>query len=138
MKIKNLYSLAIIATVSFSASTISASNKSNTTNSEDKIVISGIVTDRTGKAVKGAAIELLNGNDYILTDKQGYYKIEVEPNTKLLVSYLGYNSDTITAVKTEQKNIQLHTNEDLNKIKKSKTNKGNWFGGVGIGASTTF
>ena len=138
MKIKNLYSLAIVVALSLFTFSSIASNKLDLQGDKETVVVSGIITNKKGKAIKGAAIKSLNNNKYTLTDKKGYYQIETQPDSQLIVSYIGYTSDTINIAKSQEINLQLYTKEDLRTEKQNKTKKGNWFGGIGIGASTTF
>lgn len=109
-------------------------SKTNTSESEGKVTIKGVVTDKQGYSIKGAVIKDINTEQYTLTDNKGHYEIETLPENLLAFSYLGYNSDTIRVKKSEDVNIKLYSNEDLKKVGKNKKFKENWVvaGGVGV------
>ncbi|WP_202616971.1 SusC/RagA family TonB-linked outer membrane protein [Arcticibacter tournemirensis] len=60
-------------------------------------IITGTVTDaKTGEALVGVAVKVQNTPTGTSTDVNGAFKLQVSPNAVLNVSYIGYESQTIT------------------------------------------
>lgn len=60
-----------------------------------KISISGVVLDDQNNPLPGVAIVVVGGKEGTLTDFDGKFSIEILPETILLFSYVGYDSQTI-------------------------------------------
>jgi TonB-linked SusC/RagA family outer membrane protein len=64
------------------------------------IDVKGKVIDENGKPMPGATVKTKNGTRYALTNEYGEFSLKnVEENSILVVSYLGYESKEIAAVK---------------------------------------
>lgn len=134
MKSIKIYSIAFAAMLSFTSSFSFVSAK-DTAETQSAITITGTVTNKNGDAIKGAPIEVLNTGEYTLTDKNGSYKIEGLPDSKLRFSYIGYESDTITVNKTTNINVRLYPEGDAQKTKSTRGFKDNWIIGAGVGGT---
>ena len=61
----------------------------------------------TGNLISGAnVLEVLNG---VITDIDGNFKLSVQPNAKIQVSFIGYITQTVTV--GSQKNIKVTLKE---------------------------
>ncbi|MFV0606402.1 MAG: cation transporter [Niabella sp.] len=67
---------------------------------KEKQIITGIVMEETIKGklnpIANATIKSLHANSFYTTDSTGVFRIETDLPTHLLISYVGYNSDTIS------------------------------------------
>lgn len=71
-------------------------------------IITGTVTDaKTGEALVGVAIKVQNTSSGTSTDMNGAFRLQVPPNAVLFVSYVGYESQTITAGNKSEFQIKL-------------------------------
>lgn len=57
---------------------------------QDRITVTGTVTDDTGEPLIGASVKLNGGDAAAVTDVNGEYKISVPSNGTLTFSYVGY------------------------------------------------
>ena len=57
--------------------------------------VKGKVTDETGVSVPGATITIVGSTKGVITDVDGNFVIDVNPNQKLLFSFVGMESQTI-------------------------------------------
>ena len=58
------------------------------------LTVSGSVTDETGYPLEGATVMIRGTTNGTITDADGLYRIDVEPDEEIIVSYLGYLSQT--------------------------------------------
>jgi hypothetical protein len=85
---------------------------SNKVTAQEQVEISGQVKDAISKLkIEFCVIKVFNENDSLITgamtDKNGFFVIPVEPNNyNLVISFMGYKSDTIRAV-TALENVFL-------------------------------
>jgi hypothetical protein len=77
------------------------------------VKISGIVTNYTGEPVIGAYVTL-EGNNSVgtITDFDGYYEILVKLNDRLIFSFNGYESQTLSVLGKSTLNVILKENKD--------------------------
>ncbi|GAB3924191.1 M56 family metallopeptidase [Larkinella terrae] len=62
---------------------------------DEKITVSGKVTDTNGKPLAGATVVVLNGTNGFQTDAQGRYELKNVPtDARLVASYVGFESQT--------------------------------------------
>lgn len=57
--------------------------------------ISGTVKDNTGEPIIGANVMVKGTAEGTVTDVDGHFSVEADPNSILLVSYVGYNSQEV-------------------------------------------
>lgn len=75
--------------------------------------VSGTVTDETGMPLPGATVLVVGTSNGASTDFDGKYTINVNENSVLSISYLGYVTQNIP-VKTKNKiNISLEKNDNI-------------------------
>ena len=58
--------------------------------------ISGTVRDATGETIVGASVLVQNTTIGTVTDLDGHYQLDVEAGNKIVISYVGYKSQTIS------------------------------------------
>ncbi|WP_164126663.1 TonB-dependent receptor [Sphingobacterium luzhongxinii] len=77
-------------------------------NKQDKIKVTGLVTDSTGSAITGASVAL-KSNPAIgtATDRNGRFVIEVAPNAVLWVSYMGFTGQELVVTQGKDYKIVL-------------------------------
>ncbi|MDG2491508.1 MAG: TonB-dependent receptor [Flavobacteriaceae bacterium] len=76
--------------------------------------LSGSVTDANGQPIPGATIIVQGTNNGTTSDFDGNYTISIEENQNLVISYLGYATQTILF--TGQDNVNISLVEDLNEL----------------------
>ena len=62
-----------------------------------KIPVSGVVKDETGEPVIGASVVEKGTTNGMMTDFDGNFRLSVEPNATLVISYVGYKTQEIAA-----------------------------------------
>lgn len=72
---------------------IHASN-ANVSISQQAKKVTGTVTDAKGEPLLGVNVVVKGTTNGTITDLDGKYSLEVEPNSILVVSYIGYVSHT--------------------------------------------
>ena len=71
-------------------------------------VLHGIVYDEQNNPLPGASVRIEGDNHRAVTNNQGIYFIKDPPASgNLLVSYIGYQTDTVTIANREEINIRL-------------------------------
>ena len=75
---------------------IHASN-ANVSISQQAKKVTGTVTDAKGEPLLGVNVVVKGTTNGTITDLDGKYSLEVEPNSILVVSYIGYVSQQIPA-----------------------------------------
>ncbi|MCK9160847.1 MAG: carboxypeptidase-like regulatory domain-containing protein, partial [Bacteroidaceae bacterium] len=82
-----------------------------------KLSISGVVTDNTGGPVIGASIKIKGTSKGAVTDLNGKYAIDASPDDILQCSYIGFETLDIPVRNGEYKNIVLQEdNRQLNEV----------------------
>ena len=72
--------------------------------------ISGTVIDGTGEPIIGANVLEVGTTNGVITDIDGNFKLSVQPNAKIQVSFIGYITQTVTV--GSQSNIKVTLKED--------------------------
>jgi len=81
--------------------------------SKKKITISGIVTnEKDGNPIRGVAVLVKGSKNYVLTDENGKYSIEVKKGKKLVFSHVNYEEQTVK-VNSTTLNLKLKKEEML-------------------------
>ncbi|MDE1190780.1 MAG: SusC/RagA family TonB-linked outer membrane protein [Arachidicoccus sp.] len=82
-------------------------------NAQQKIIVSGNVTDENNAPVKGAAVMVKNAKGGVLTDVNGHYIIKnVESNAVLQFSYVNYAVQSVNINGSEVINVSLVRSSD--------------------------
>lgn len=71
-----------------------------TAGAKEKQMVTGVVMEETVKGkllpIANATVKSLHSNQYFVTDSTGVFRLETDLPTHLLISYVGFNSDTIS------------------------------------------
>ncbi len=71
-----------------------------TATAKEKQTLMGVVLEETIKGklnpIANATVRSLHSNQYYVTDSTGVFRLQTDLPTHLLISYVGYNSDTIS------------------------------------------
>lgn len=73
----------------------------------DEITVQGKVLDETGQAIPGATVKIKDGTLTVATNPSGEFKIKVDENTTLLISYIGYESKEVPVEKRKSITVIL-------------------------------
>ena len=73
---------------------VSAAN-ANVAISQQSRTVTGVVTDIKGEPLLGVNVIVKGTTNGTITDLDGKFSLEVEPNSILVVSYIGYVSQQI-------------------------------------------
>ncbi len=76
---------------------------------KSKKTVRGQVTDEKGEPVIGATVRIKGTNEVTVTDIDGNFLIAAEDGSKLEVSYLGYQSRTVSA---DKDNVKVSMTQD--------------------------
>ena len=74
----------------------SAQNVGGNTTSEQTAKVYGTVTDGV-ETIIGASVKVKGQNVGAVTDMDGQFRLDVEPGTELVISYIGFNDVTVKA-----------------------------------------
>ncbi|GAB6009526.1 TonB-dependent receptor [Dysgonomonas reticulitermitis] len=77
-------------------------------------VVTGIVKEANGETIVGASVREKGTTNGVLTDENGRFKISVEDNAVLQISFLGYISQEVSA--KGKSNVQVVLQEDLQNL----------------------
>ena len=82
--------------------------RSTSSSVQDKIQITGLVTDANGEAIVGASIALKSKTDVgTVTDRNGKFVIEIPKNSVIVVSYVGFVTQEIQITRAGNYNVEL-------------------------------
>ena len=59
--------------------------------------VTGTIKDSQGEPIIGASVVTEDGKTGTISDFDGNFKLNVPPGTKLVITYIGYNQQTVTA-----------------------------------------
>ena len=79
---------------------------------QDQILIKGKIVDEKGVALSGATIVVEGTTRGVISDLDGSYSIEAKPSDKLIVSFLGKESQTINVEGRSVINVTLKDQAD--------------------------
>ncbi|MGI6222630.1 MAG: SusC/RagA family TonB-linked outer membrane protein [Prevotella sp.] len=79
------------------------------------VKVSGLVLDEDGNPVIGATVKQMDGSVGTVTDVNGNYSLEVPIGSKLIISYVGFESLTVKANKN-LKSVMHQSKETLNEV----------------------
>ena len=71
--------------------------------------VTGTVTDPNGDPILGATVQIEGTQNFTTTDFDGKFSIEATPESKLVVSYSGYDTRTITVGNNTTFNVKMET-----------------------------
>lgn len=108
--IKTILVVHIVLITQFSAFAISSDllgTERNKTEQNQKKRLSGVITDETGAPLPGATIVVAGSEGGSITDVDGKYSIMLDPGDKVVVSFIGYETQVIDYTGQEELNINL-------------------------------
>lgn len=73
-----------------------------------QVSLTGKVTDDKGQPLPGAGVQVRGGKGGTGTDNAGVFHLSVPSNATIIVSYVGYDADTVTLSGQTTLNVQLH------------------------------
>lgn len=79
---------------------------------QNQVKVTGVVKDEAGETLPGVAIQIDGSPRGVTTDFDGSFSIDVKPTDKLVFSYLGMESQTVTVGKQRKFMITLKTKAD--------------------------
>ena len=98
---------------------------SSTTVSSQMIVASGIVQDENNKPIANCHIAVKDTNLGTVTNGQGLFTLKIPKdhcNITLLVSYVGYHTQTVRLKCQDKSNIVVRLNDKIHQLKEVKVN----------------
>lgn len=75
--------------------------------------ITGVVTDGTGEPIIGASVVEVGTTNGIITDIDGKFTLNMNPNGKIKVSYIGYQAQTIDLRGRTSLKIQMKEDSEM-------------------------
>ncbi|MDR1668138.1 MAG: TonB-dependent receptor, partial [Bacteroidales bacterium] len=75
-------------------------------------VVAGVITDENGEPMAGAAIQIQGSTRGVTTDRNGSFSISVKPEDVLEVSFVGYETQTVTVGERKVIAVQLQPKAD--------------------------
>lgn len=69
--------------------------------------VEGYVKNSEGKALPGAIINIKGSTNGAMTDQNGYFKIQVNDNTRLVISYVGFTTREINVRGIDEVTVKL-------------------------------
>lgn len=111
--------ILLLAVCSFSA--YSKINESslirNYQNAVERISIKGVIHDENGQPLSGASVLVKGTTIGVVTQQDGSFSLEVDRNSIIEISFLGFKTQSFVATKSETLNIILYEDKDvLNEI----------------------
>jgi outer membrane receptor for ferrienterochelin and colicins len=76
--------------------------------------ITGKITSESNETLVGATIRILNTDKGTITDQNGYFELVVQPKDSLVVSFIGYENDTVVVY--GKSNVQIKLKEDTGQM----------------------
>lgn len=74
---------------------------------QQKITVKGTVNDAMGPVIGASVVEKGNSSNGTITDMDGNFSLSVQPGTVLVVSYIGYKTQEVTATVGKAINVTL-------------------------------
>jgi len=74
---------------------------------QEKITVSGQVTDEAGEGIIGASVLEAGTTNGTITDFDGNFKLQVKPNATLRFSYIGFTSQSVRVNGQKTVNVTL-------------------------------
>ncbi|ANQ51409.1 TonB-dependent receptor [Flammeovirga sp. MY04] len=99
----------------FSLSTLANANayESPSTDLQDNMIVSGVVTDEMGEPLPGVSILIKGTTKGTITSFDGSYKLSVQPKDVLVYSFIGYlNHEEVVGIQTVL-DVKMNLDEEL-------------------------
>lgn len=85
----------------------------SSTQSSERHLLKGQVKDEAGQPLSGAGVFVVGTTNGVLTDEDGNYQIEVNPEDVLQFSFLGYKTESVTVGQRSVMNMQMTPETEL-------------------------
>ncbi|MDU1636600.1 MAG: TonB-dependent receptor plug domain-containing protein, partial [Bacteroides ovatus] len=80
---------------------------------QQKITVKGTVNDAMGPVIGASVVENGNSSNGTITDMDGNFSLSVQPGTVLVVSYIGYKTQEVTATVGKAINVTLQEDNEM-------------------------
>ena len=80
---------------------------------QQKITVKGTVNDAMGPVIGASVVEKGNYSNGTITDMDGNFSLSVQPGTVLVVSYIGYKTQEVTATVGKAINVTLQEDNEM-------------------------
>lgn len=80
---------------------------------QQKITVKGTVNDAMGPVIGASVVEKGNSSNGTITDMDGNFSLSVQPGTVLVVSYIGYKTQEVTATVGKAINVTLQEDNEM-------------------------
>ena len=81
-----------------------------------QIAVNGFVKDATGEPIIGATVRVAGTDGGAVTDIDGNFTLNAEPGAKLQISYIGYETQEVTAARNVVVTLQEDAGKSLNEV----------------------
>lgn len=81
-----------------------------------QIAVNGFVKDATGEPIIGATVRVAGTDGGAVTDIDGNFTLNAEPGAKLQISYIGYETQEVTAAKNVVVTLREDAGKSLNEV----------------------
>jgi TonB-dependent SusC/RagA subfamily outer membrane receptor len=78
---------------------------------QNRIAVSGRITDTTGEILPGASVAIEGTNTGTVSNAEGVFRLEVQVNSTLVISFIGYNSQKIRVTGQTEINVVLEAED---------------------------
>lgn len=89
------------------------SETANVETPQQQVKISGTVNDAMGPIIGASIVEKGNSRNGTITDMNGKFSLSVKPGAVLVISYIGYKTQEVTAVAGKPVNVLLKDNSEM-------------------------
>ena len=107
-----LYSVCLAAMCASVSPLEARGSNAPATQQQHTRTIKGTVVDETGMPVIGASVKTEGTTTGVITDIDGHFTLQVPANAKLVISYIGYISQTVAP----QDGMKVTLREDMMKL----------------------
>lgn len=79
----------------------------------EKVTVNGVIVDNNGEPLAGATVMVDGTTNGVLSDAQGAFSISTTKGKDVVISFMGYKTQKITATSSEKLTIKLDSNSIL-------------------------
>ena len=105
MKKNKFFQICLVLLMSFVSMTASAQN-----------IVKGQVVDESGEPIIGATVQVKGSSGGTITDLDGNYSLSVPAKGQLIVSFIGYVSQTISDMKQASKIVLKEDAQQIEEV----------------------
>lgn len=93
----SLFSFSLLVSQGVYAETVESGSDFSAVQQDDKVTVTGRVTDEKGEAIIGANISQVGVPNGTITDFDGNFSLVLPKGAKITISYVGFSSQTLVA-----------------------------------------